>query len=251
MPDVKIISNRRIGWFFGPATGINWDAATRASLLALENFSGALRIGGSDFGLQATEMTSDPTFSDEAGAQELGYANFGGNVSNIIPAVEDTTSSMRKAHTTLKTPHADLVVAQRFGQIESEPLASGDEVNVFHVATTAETVERRQNNYSQTTELVAQDDVLVNYVIPGATAATVIVGGTSGGSLASAGGGFVWATYQGVKVTAGVTWISSNPNVAIVWPNGFVEYKSVGSTNITATYPGGTVSTALAVAVTA
>lgn len=249
MPDVKIISNRRIAWLFGPATGINWDAPTRAQILALQNFSGALRLAGSDFGLQATEMTSDPTFSDEAGSQELGYANFGGNVSNIIPAVDDTSSVLRRAHTTLKTPHADLAVAQRFGEIESNPVDSGDEINLFHVATTAETTERRQNNYSQTTELVAQDDVLVNYVVPGATAIAIITGGTSGGVVGA--GGFVWATYQGVKVTCGVTWTSSNPAVATVWPNGFVEFLSAGTAQITATYPGATASTAKAVTVTA
>lgn len=249
MPDVKIISNRRISWLFGPATGINWDAPTRAQIQALQNFSGALRLAGSDFGLQATEMTSDPTFSDEAGSQELGYANFGGNVSNIIPAVDDTTSVMRRAHTTLKTPHADLAVAQRFGVIESTAVDAGDEINLFHVATTAETTERRQNNYSQTTELVAQDDVLVNYVVPPAAAVAVITGGTAGGTVAS-GGGFLWATYQGVKVTCGVNWVSSNPAVAVVWPNGFVEFLSAGTTQITATYPGATSSTAKTITLT-
>lgn len=250
MPNEKILSNKNIGWFVGPETSIpSWVAPTLAQLSALLNVSAGVRIAGTDFGIQASEQTDDRSFADEAGAQSLGYPNFGGNISTFVPTNDDTTSAERIAHNAVKKPRTRLAVAQRFGIAQGLALAAGQEINLFRVITDAENPERRQTGYSITTELVAQDDVLVNYIIPPAAPVAVSLTGTSGGVVG--GAGLLGALYQGQAVTAGVTYTSSNAAVAEVLPNGVVLFQSAGTANITATYPGATASAAKAITVTA
>jgi len=250
MANDKILSNKNVGWFIGPDTTIaSWAAPTLAQLQALVNVSAGIRIAGTDFGIQASEQTDDRSFADEAGAQTLGYANFGGNVSSFVPTNDDTSSAERVAHNAFKRPRTRLAVCQRFGIAQGLALAAGQEVSVFRIITDAENVERRQTGYSTTTELKAQDDNLVNYIIPPAAAVAVTLAGTSGGVVG--GAGLLSALYQGQAVTAGVTYTSSNTAVADVYSNGVVVYKSAGTANITATYPGALVSTAKAITVTA
>ncbi|GAB2699485.1 hypothetical protein BKA24_001807 [Microbacterium marinum] len=247
--NATIVSNKRIGWFVGPDTTIaDWEKPSLANVQALTNYSPAIRTDGTDFGLQATEMTDDRSFADEAGAQALGYSAFGGNVSSFIPAAADTASVVRQAHTTFKKPRTKLAVAQRFGVPEAQPIAAGDEINLFRVITDAENVERRQTGYSTTTELVDQDDHLVNYIVPPAVAASVTVTGASGGAVGSVG--LLAAEYQGHAITVGAQWVSSNPAVATVHPGGVVEYLSAGTAQITAAYPGAATSANKAITVT-
>ncbi|MDF2993574.1 MAG: hypothetical protein K0S37_4088 [Microbacterium sp.] len=238
----KVLSNKRISWLIGPETSIaNWLAPSLANVASLLNMSAGIRIAGTDFGVQATEMTDDRSFADEAGAQELGYAAFGGNVSTFIPPNDDAGSIERVTHNTFKKPRTRLAVGQRFGIEQSIPVAAGDEVNLFRTITDAEIVERRQTGYSTTTEMVGQDDNLINYILPPAAPVAVTVGGTSGGTAGQYG--LLSAVYQGIPVTTQVTWTSSNPAVAEVNAAGVVRYLSAGAATITAAYPGGTSGT--------
>jgi hypothetical protein len=242
MANDKIYSNKRVGWFVGPETSISdWTGPSLANLQALANYSAGIRIGGSDFNVQATEQVDDRSFADEVGAKSLGYAAFGGNVSSFVPTSADTVSTERQAHNTFKRPRVRLAVLQRYILDQSTALAAGQEVNLFRVITDAENTERRQNGYSITTELVAQDDVLVNYIIPAATPAAITVGGATTGTVG--GAAFLSAVYQNRTATLGVTWTSSDETKAIVSPHGLVRFLAAGSVTITASYPGGTAGT--------
>ena len=245
MPDIKVISNRRIGWFFGPETSIaDWEKPSLANAQTLANWSAALRIAGTDFGIQATALTDDRSFADEAGAQDFGYPAFGGNVSNFIPPNNEVGTVLRAAMDTFEKPRTRLAVMQRFGILESTPLAAGQEVNVFRVITDAESKERRETGYSLTTELKSQDDVLVNYILPPAVPVAVTVAGTTTTPTGVIGTTHqLDAMYQGHRITAGATWSSANSAIAEVNAAGVVLFNGAGTAVITAAYPGGTAGT--------
>lgn len=239
MPNTKIISNKRISWRVGDESEItDWVAPPLEDLEALDNLSAAIRLSGTTFGLQASDQVSDPTFADEAGAQELGYSNFGGNVSHKVPTAGDTTSVYGKAHEYLAEPRNALAVLQRFGMSESAALEAGQEINLFRVITDAEIHERSQTGYQMTTALKAQDDLLVNYIIPDSPAAAVAISGATTGAVG--GATFLKAAYQGHTITLGATWTSSDETKAIVYPHGLVRYLAAGEVTINAAYPGGT-----------
>jgi uncharacterized protein YjdB len=86
-------------------------------------------------------------------------------------------------------------------------------------------------------------------VLTAATPAAVIL--TPGSTLAVTVGSvkFLTASFEGVNVTIGATYVSDNPAVATVDKHGIVTGVSAGTANITATYPGSAPSTALAVTV--
>lgn len=237
MANDKVLSNKRVGWFIGPdTTPSSYSAPTLASLQNLINMSEGLRIAGTNFGVQATDMTDDRSFADEAGSQELGYVAFGGALSSFIPPPSDTSSIHRTTHTTLKKPRTRLAVLQRFGAVDqSTPLAAGQEINLFRTITDAESPERRQTGYSLTTNLVGQDDCLINYVIPPATPVAVTITGSTGGAAGNYG--VVGAAYQSIAVTLGVTWTSSDPSKVAVGQNGVLAFLAAGTATITASYP--------------
>lgn len=243
MPNDKVLSNKKIGWFVGPdTTPSNYVAPSLASLQGLVNQSEGIRIGGTDFGIQATEMTDDRSFADEAGAQELGYVSFGGNVSTFVAANADQTSIHRQAHNTFKKPRTRLAILQRFGALDqATPLAAGQEVNLFRIITDAENAERRQTGYSITTECVGQDDCLINYIIPPAVPGAVTVGGTSGG--AAGGYGLLTATYQGIDVTVQCTWTTADGTKVDVTNGAVARFIAAGTVVVTASYPGATAGT--------
>lgn len=242
MPNTKIISNKRISWRVGSVSEISdWDAPPLDNLEALDNLSGAIRIAGTTFGLQASDQTDDRTFADEAGSQVLGYANFGGNVSHKVPKSGDTTSVEGKAHEHFATDRNELAILQRFGMPEAAALAAGQEINLFHVITDAQINERSQTGYQMTTAPKPQDDNLVNYIIPAASPASVTITGPATGAVG--GAAFLKAAYQGHTITLGAEWSSSDETKAIVYPHGLVRYLGAGTVTITAAYPGGTADT--------
>ena len=167
----------------------------------------------------------------------------------ITPKPTDTSSILRIARNIVKTPRTRLAVAIRTVTLNSQGAAIGDVWNVYRTITDTNAHERGKVSYAYSINFKAQDDNGVNRVLTAATPSKVIL--TPGSTLNVAVGAvsFLKASFEGVNVTKGTTYVSDNPAVATVDKNGIVQGVSAGTANITASYPGSATSTALAVTV--
>lgn len=238
----KVLSNQRVTVIAGLASGIsNWKNPSLSELAALTNVSGAVNWNAFDLNIKASDQKDDRTLTDGAGAQSRGFTNFGGNLQFVTPLVTDTASIYRTTYNIFSTPRVELVVAVRYGKLNSMAPAAGDRWYIYHVIT--DVVAFGQNDVSKfyQVSLVPRDDVLANYIVPAAVPALVAVtplaaAGTVGKVV------FISAAYQGWDVTVSATWASSDESKVLQVHPGIFLCKSSGSAGITAIYPGGTIS---------
>lgn len=254
MTDTRQTANQHVTVWCGPDTGIsNWlNGPTLAECTALTNISGAVNWDSFSLNLQASDQNDDRTLTDAAGAKERGLTNFGGDIELVQPVPGDTTSIYAIAYNIFKGDRTKLAVVVRVGPLNSTAPAAGDVVNAYHVLRDADDLVRATTSkpsYAYKVNLLAQDDVAVNAIIPAATptAATVTA---SSSSLTVGVPAFLKTTYQGRNVTVGATYTVSDPTKAIVTPHGCVIPLAAGSVSVTASYPGGAASTALALTIT-
>lgn len=254
MTDVRVLSNQRVTVLAGPDTGIaNWaNGPTLAECAALLNISAAVNWDSFDFNLQASDQQDDRTLVDGAGAKSRGLSNFGGNVELVTPQPTDTSSIYRLAYNVFRGDRSKLALVIRVGPLNSTASAAGDVVNAYHVLRDADDLIRANQNkpsYAVKVNLLAQNDVAVNAIVPAASPATVTLTRVGAGSLTVGTTDFLKATYQSRNVTTKAQYTVSDPTVALVTPHGCIIPLKSGTANITATIPGGTVSTAVAVTV--
>lgn len=248
----KVISNQRVTVLAGLASGIsNWKNPSLAELTALTNVSGAVNWDSFDLNIKASDQKDDRTLTDAAGAQSRSpYINFGGNLQLVMPTVDDTASVFRQAYNIFSTPRVELVVAVRYGKLNSTAPAASDRWTVYHLITDA--VSFGQNDVSKFYQvtLVARDDITVNYIVPPATpvaittAALAATGTVADGTLI-----FVSAAYQGWDITKEATWVSSDETKLIEVHPGIFKSIGAGTPTVVAKYPGATDSTELTITI--
>lgn len=248
MTDARILTNANFAWFIGPASSItDWKKPTLTALSSLINVTDAVRLDGTDFNVQASQMQDNRSFGDAAGAQERGFTQFGGNLEGFTPGANGGIfATLRDI---LKTPRVELAVVQRPGISKTAPLAEGDVINLYHVIVDAPAHHRSDTGYSYGVELVARDDVLINYVIPKSSPSSVTISPSGTLSLEPGDIDFIKATYEGVNITIGATYVSSDESVVQVTKGGVLIADEEGTATITVTYPGGGAATELAVTV--
>jgi len=248
MTDSRLLSNQRVTVLVGPASGIaDFTAPTLAELTALTNVSGAVNWDSFDFNLQASDSSDDRTLTDGAGAKSRGVTNFGGNIEFVYPKPDDTDSIFRTAYNILSGDRTQLAIVIRTVALNSTPIATGDVVNAYRVLEDAHSLVRATQSkpsYAYKVNFLSQDSVGVNCIVPSAvpTAVTLTPSGSTTGTVGSVG--FLKATYEGVNVTIGATYTTSNSSVAEVTPHGCVIFNGAGTADITATYPGSAAGTA-------
>jgi hypothetical protein len=254
MTDTRLVANQRVTVWAGPDSGIsNWtNGPTLAECNALVNISGAVNWDSFDLNLQASDQQDDRTLTDAAGAKSRGLANFGGNLELVQPTPDDTSSIYRIAYNIFKGDRTKLAVVVRVGPLNSTAAAAGDVVNAYHVLRDADDYVRADQNkpsYAYKVNLLAQDDVSINAIIPAATPGAATVTRIGSGDLTVGTPDFLKVTYQGRNVTVGATYVVSDPSVLLVTPHGCIVPLSSGDATVTASYPGGTTSTALDITV--
>lgn len=254
MTDQRGFANQRVTVWAGPATGIsNWtDGPTLAELNALTNISGAVNWDSFDLNIQASDQNDDRTLTDAAGAKSRGLANFGGNLELVTPRPDDTSSIYRTAYNIFKGDRVQLAVVIRVGKSNALAGAAGDVLNAYHVLRDADDLIRATTNkpsYAYKVNLLAQDDVAINAIVPAATPGAVTLTRVGTDSLTVGTPDFVKATYQGVNITIGAQYVSSDPTKVLVTPHGCIIPLATGTATVTASYPGGTPSTALSLTV--
>lgn len=248
----KVISNKRVTVFAGPATAIgDWDEPEFDDIAELENVSGAVNWDNYDFGVQASPQNDDRTLTDEAGAQSRGETEFGGSIQFVMPKPDDSTSVYRIASDIFRTPGADLVIAVRTVTLNSTGVVDGDEINLYHVESNVPSHGKNDVSHFYEVSLLPRDDVLVGYIVPNATATAATLTPSAAITDAEVGDtGQITAAYEGRNVTVGAIWTSSLPDIVEVGPQGAWRALAVGGpANITARMPGGLVSTAKAITV--
>ena len=245
----KVLSNQRVTVRAGLASGISdWKNALLSEVTALENVSGAVNWASFELNLQASTQSDDRTLTDGAGAQSRGFTQFGGTLQFVNPRVDDLASVYRTAYNIFSSPRVELVVAVRYGKLNSEQPAAGDRWTLYRVITDAVSFGQGDVSKFYAVKLVARDDILVSYIVPAApkTAVTIsVVDNTvSAGNLV-----FASAEYQGWDVTKEVTWVSSDETKLIQVHPGIFRAVAAGAPTLSATYPGGTASATEAVTV--
>lgn len=250
MVDKRVLSNKRVAVRIGPDTAIaDYQNPQLDEILSLTNVSGAIRWDGFDLNVEASSQGDDRTLEDEAGSQIRLFTQFGGSISFLTPKDNDTSSVVRVTRELVKTPHTKLAVAVRELILNSVGVVVGQVWNVYRVITDANRHARAETGYSYAINFRPQDDVGINRIIPPATpvAVTLTAVGSTSGPVGTPG--FVRAAYLGNNITIGAEYVSSDPDVVEIAPNGAYIRKATGSADITATYPGSLPSTALEITV--
>jgi hypothetical protein len=246
----KVLSNQRVTVVAGLSSAIsNWLTPTLAELTALTNVSGAVNWDSFDLNIQASEQSDDRTLTDGAGSQSRGFTNFGGGLQFVTPQPTDTASIFRLAYNLFSTPRVELVVAVRYGKLNSTVPAAGDKWTIYRVMTDATAFGQNDVSKHYSVNLIARDDILPGYIVPPSspvaiTTAVVSAAGSVGGLI------FASAAYQGWDITKSATWVSSDEAKLIQVHPGIFRNVAAGTPTIKAQYAGGTDSTPATITIT-
>ncbi|UOE45886.1 hypothetical protein [Agromyces larvae] len=257
MTDVRAQSNKAVGWFAGPDTAITDDrwvsGPTLAELQSLLNISAETKIDGTDFGLEASEQSDDRSFADAAGAQSRSFDSASGSIEIFTPSRGETSGLRVQVWNTLAKPRTKLAIAQRFITNQAAAIAPGQVVNLFRVIT--DDRQHNRNDVSRTLGigLVLQDNLLSNYVVPSAvpTAVTLTPDGEDGFDVVVGTPLYLKATYEGVNVTVGADYASSDENIFTVTKHGILIPRAAGTATLTVSIAGSAAGTPIDVTVTA
>jgi hypothetical protein len=246
----KVLSNQRVTVLAGLASAISdWDAPPLSELAALTNISGAINWNSFDLNIQASAQNDDRTLTDGAGAQSRGVTNFGGTLECVMPRPADTASIFRVTYDILATPRVELVIAVRYGKLNSTAPAAGDKWTLYHVIVDAPSFGQGDVSKFYQVKLVARDDILPGYIVPPSTPATITV--TAVASTGAVGDLiFASAAYQGWDITKSAEWLSSDETKLVMVHPGIFQALASGSPTLRATYPGATDSTPTAITIT-
>lgn len=201
------------------------------------NASAVISWSDYDFGTQASETTNEPSLADSASYEEFGQSNYGGSQSYFEPLkYHDNTNEASVIYDMTKEPGVLIDSAVRIdGALETTvPFADGDFVSVYRVQGNSEQnpftpgeSKRRTVGYTQKSEFSHYTVVGSHVITPlGVTTATV---GDKGRLRASVGGR---------DYTNALTITSSSPSV-VVYPGGFFEAVSAGTSSVTFEDPAG------------
>jgi hypothetical protein len=245
----KVLSNQRVTVLAGPAAGVSsWAHPLLADLTELENISEAVNWDSFDLNLQGSEQNDDRTLTDGAGAQSRGFTNFGGTLQLVSPPVGDTASKYKVAYDILSDMRVELVVAVRYGKLNSQAPAAGDRWYIYHVMTDATAFGQNDVSKFYSVTLIARDDVLPNYIVPAASPAT-IVKTILDASVAVGDLVFISSEYEGWDITKSAEYVISDETKLVMVHPGIFRAIATGAPTVTVKYPGATSSTAGAVTI--
>lgn len=257
MTDTRMYGNQRRTIAIALASGnpfANPNAPTATEANAMLNISSVVKWNKTNLATQSSKTVDDRVLTDSAGAKRRGFIQFGGTVNLLSPKDEtDAADIALQAFNIVKTPRTLVWVVDRVGPLNNTPFAAGDEVNVYQVAVDSKSNETSgDTTYSYTIEAIPQGDVFPNQILAASPAVAVTTSGhTTALSLATCAYTWGQAKIGSVDVTTRATWKSDNTKIATVDSRGLVTAVAVGSANITASYPGATNSTAIAITVSA
>ncbi|ALJ19581.1 phage tail tube protein [Microbacterium sp. No. 7] len=253
MADTRILTNNHFGWLVGPSSAIpavNWsNGPTLAQLQSLLNVSEAVKIDGTDFGLEASQQSDDRSFVDAAGAQSRSFNAASGNIEIYTPAKGDTSSIYSQTWDAISRPRTRVVVAQRPVAPSSGTINRGDEINLFSAITDERVHNRNDASRTLGVGLLPQGDILVNYIAPHTTPTAPAVAPSGAINATSGTPIFLKVTYEGRNITIGAHYQSSNETVLQV-RHGILLPLATGTATLNISYPGADTVAPITVTVT-
>lgn len=253
MADTKIMSNAQVTVWWVPAAGIaDFRSPTAAEVNAGINLSPAIAWDGFELGATESNDLDDRSLVDAGNAVTRGFEQFAATLPmfrSLDP--NDVTSDYVKAFETFRVGRVngyliERVIAPTAGPMA--PAAAGDVVSVYRFMSDYVSDDTEgEDSYKFEVGFLPQGELIVNTQIKNASPVTV-----TPATLAATVGAVetVTATLGTRDYTQGVTWVSSDPAVAQVTPNGVVVPLSAGTATISATHPAATGPGAVTVTVT-
>lgn len=250
MPDTKypISGSIRVWWLASNGLA-NPQAPTVAEINAGIDVSDAVSWNDMDFGVSASNQTSDPAITARGNVQDRGAAQYGGSFSFYYPQVKgDTSNKYSIVYEALRRPTTRGFIIVRTDGLELQQTAgttanpgtlaaAGDFVDVYDVETAgyAESI-TGEEAFRYTVSLLPKGRIKT-YAIVRATAAAVVpvVAGAATGAV----GAKIPLTASIVSrpYTRGVVWTTTTPNFVSVSRNGVVTGIAAGAASVVATDP--------------
>lgn len=236
----KLPTQNHVTWSWLTAGGVtNIDLPTATELNAGLNISAAVSLSDTDFGNQASNTNSDPSFADEGNVQTRGASQYGGSVSMYYPKqYRDASNVYSNAYDALKgsrTPGLGVIRIDGDTKTQSA-FAAGQYVNVYQVTSVAEQNTLGGEDAQRRTVTWLNAGGLAIYTVVSSGAATLAL---PGGALTVGVGdqGRLDATLNG-RTFYGGDFVSSDPEVVEVTTGGFWRALDTGSATITYSYSG-------------
>lgn len=231
----KSRANKHVTVSIGPLSAVaNLAVPTAAELNAMQPASQSISWNDWDFGMQASEQSSDPSLADAANYQSRGAANYGGSFSAYYPEeYDDNSNNHALVHEITRLPGTKLIVAVRVdGETPTTAaFADGDYISLYVVETGSETnAITGEDDYRRTIGLLQQGSFAF-YTVVGPhviTATPTTITGT-----AATGKGRITATVGGREYTNALNFRSSNSAVVTVRKGGYYQIRGAGSATIT------------------
>lgn len=230
-----------------PLNGMaNWKAPTKPELDAALDVSDAISWNDKDFGVQASNTSSDPAITAKGNVSNRGAAQYGGSLSFYYPgAFGDNSNLYSLVWDQLRLPGTAGYLVVRVDGLElgvptgtaAQPgtdFAAGDLVNVFRVETAgyAEQI-TGEEAFRYTISFLPKGQVETLAVVR--ASATPAVPVVTGAATTTVDGKVVLdATLVGRKYTRGLRWVSQTPEIATVSANAVVTPLTVGTATIVA-----------------
>lgn len=251
MPDTRYPVSGSLRVWFVPLNGIaNPKAPTAAEIAAGMDISDAVSWNDKDFGIQASNTSSDPAITARGTTQSRGSAQYGGSFSFYYPKVHnDNTNIYSLVYDALRVPGtAGYIIVRNDGQelltstgTATNPgttIAAGDFVNVFRVETGGYSENITGEDAFRYTISFIPKGLVWTFAIVRSSATPVVptVNGVSTLTLATKYAALT-ATVQGRSATRLMVWSSTTPAIATISPNGIITAKTAGSASFLATDP--------------
>lgn len=242
----KLNSGGVIRWDFHPAgsfANVYWPTATE--LNAGQPLSQSLDLSDTDFNVQASNTSSDPTFADVGNVETRGAEQYGGTLALLFPQENDDNSN---AHSVVQdTMQKQRLVGYISRRIDGDKpwdqaYAAGDYVSIFYIITDGETLSIVGEESYKYGIGARPYGLMAVYTVVGTTSTPVLALSTSTVSGGVGDAGRVTATVNGREWSNGLNWASSAGNVASVRKGGVWKGLGVGSATLTASVPHSNVS---------
>lgn len=216
------------------------DDPTITQLNAGINLSKAASISDTDFGNQASNTNSDPSFADEGNVQDRGASQYGGSISFYYPrSYDDSSNVYSNVYDALDQPRTPGFIAMRVdGDTKNDTAyAAGQYVSVYEVITDGETNSLGGEEAQKRAVNFLSRGNLATYTVTRSGAAALVIPTTLSGDVSDGDKGRLSTTLNG-RPFYGADYSSSNPAVVEIIPGGFWRAVGAGSATITATYNG-------------